>query len=166
VAGARSNTKAVGGESLGTRLVGAQIEGYGFHGSWVYPWFNSDSNLTCTLILDIITMISNIRGKMLPPVLFLQMDNCGRENKNHTVIGFLAMLIELKVFTEIYLTFLPVGHTHCKVDQRFSRISVHLKPQDLPTLDHMISCVSGTVICFEHIASSRPISTDDQCSQS
>jgi hypothetical protein len=153
-AGSRSNTKAIGGESLATRLVGVHMEGYGFHGYWVYPFFNSDSNLTCTLLLDILTMSAKRRGGILPPVLFLQMDNCGRENKNHTVIAFLAILIELKVFKEIYLTFLPVGHTHCKVDQRFSRISVHLKPKDLPTLDHMMDSVKGSTHACSRLATS------------
>jgi hypothetical protein len=159
VTGARSHTKAIGGESLATKLVGAQIEGYGFHGSWVYPFFKSDSNLTCTLVLDILMMILEVKGG-LPPILFLQMDNCGRENKNHIAIGFLAVLIELKIFKEIYLNFLPVGHTHCKVDQRFSRISVHLKPQDLPTLDHMIDSVKGMApLRYYHLLSYNKVAS-------
>jgi hypothetical protein len=42
-------------------------------------------------------------------VLFLQMDNCGRENKNHTVLAYLAWLVQEGVFHRIYIDFLPVG---------------------------------------------------------
>ena len=48
----------------------------------------------------------------LPPVLFLQADNCGRENKNRYLIAYLSSLIKKGIFKEIYLSFLPVGHTH------------------------------------------------------
>lgn len=91
-----------------------------------------------------------VRDKMmgaLPPILFLQMDNCGRENKNHAVLGFLGALVSNDIFKQVYLNFLPVGHTHAKVDQRFSRISVHIRPQDIATMDDMMTEVSGKLVC-------------------
>jgi hypothetical protein len=142
LAGSRTLHKHIKGESLNTRLVGTVIEGHGFHGRWVYPWFASDSNLSCTLLLDLITKVFDTMNT-LPPVLMLQMDNCGRENKNHAVLGFLGMLVEENLFKEVYLNFLPVGHTHAKVDQRFSRVSCLLKPADIATMDEMLSIVSG-----------------------
>ena len=33
------------------------------------------------------------------------MDNCVRENKNKYVFGFLAMLVEMNIFTEVRKTF-------------------------------------------------------------
>lgn len=142
-----TNTKAVKGESMATRLVGNIVESIGFFGSWVYPFFKSDSNLTCTVILNNLTAVASRRDGVLPPVLFLQMDNCGRENKNHTVFAFLASLILHQVFKEIYVHFLPVGHTHAKVDQRFSRISVKIAPMDLPTLPILVDRVEGNNTC-------------------
>ncbi len=98
-------------------------------------------------------MISKQRIKdgltAMPPALLLHLDNCGRENKNHTVLAVLGALVEMGLFREIYLTFLPVGHTHAKVDQRFSRISVKLRPLDLPTLPDMQAKVSGK--CNIHV---------------
>ena len=44
--------------------------------------------------------IVNQEGK-LPTRLFIQMDNCGRENKNQYVLAFLFLLVELKVFDEV-----------------------------------------------------------------
>lgn len=60
------------------------------------------------------------------PVLYLQMDNCS-ENKNSTVFSFLSHLVEQNVFTEVYVGFLMVGHTHEDIDQFFSTISSWLK---------------------------------------
>src|SRR3569623_2086145 len=62
------------------------------------------------------------RGGKLPNTLFLQLDNCFRENKNTYMLGYLGWLIERGVFNRIYLNFHPVGHTH-KCDQCASRIS-------------------------------------------
>ena len=108
-----------------------------------------DSNLTCTLLIDILVLVADLRAAQqrarLPPVLLLHMDNCGRENKNHTVLGLLALLIEKGVFVEIQINYLPVGHTHAKVDQRFSRISVLLRKMDLAMLRDIIDAVSGVI---------------------
>jgi hypothetical protein len=76
----------------------------------------------------------------------LQMDNCGRENKNHAVLGLLGILVELRLFERIYLNFLPVGHTHALVDQRFSTISSAIRGGDYPTLDAMEEELKGTLI--------------------
>jgi hypothetical protein len=50
-----------------------------------------------------------------------------RECKNRYVFTYLKSLIDCGVFQEIYVDFLPVGHTHCDIDQMFSRFSVYLK---------------------------------------
>ena len=39
----------------------------------------------------------------LPAKLCVQMDNCGRENKNQMVFGFMALLVEQDIFTEVYI---------------------------------------------------------------
>ena len=40
----------------------------------------------------------------LPPTLYLQMDNCARENKNKIVLTFGALLVELGVFRKVGAT--------------------------------------------------------------
>jgi hypothetical protein len=45
----------------------------------------------------------------LPPVLFLQMDNCWRENKNRTMFGYLCWLVETAVLQRVNAGFLIVG---------------------------------------------------------
>lgn len=54
--------------------------------------------------------IKRRRGGQLPPVLYLQMDNCARENKNKAMLGYLSWLVEKGVFNKVVLGFLPVGY--------------------------------------------------------
>ena len=62
------------------------------------------------------------------------MDNCARENKNRYVFGYLGLLVQRKVFKEVILSFLPVGHTHEDIDQMFSKFSAYLKGHDAITI--------------------------------
>ena len=38
---------------------------------------------------------------VIPPRLLLQFNNCVRENKNKYVMGFMAWLVEMKIFMEV-----------------------------------------------------------------
>ncbi len=58
-----------------------------------------DSNLTINCLLETLSMYKEKLGSNL----FLQMDNCFRENKNRFLIAFAALLVELEVFEEVYL---------------------------------------------------------------
>ena len=53
--------------------------------------------------------IAERRGGSLPPVLFLQLDNCWRENKNTTMFGYVHWLVENKFVQKVEIGFLPVG---------------------------------------------------------
>ena len=55
-----------------------------------------DSNLTLTVIINVLTDFA--RSNPLPEVLYLQMDNTSRENKNRFVLTFCAALVELQIF--------------------------------------------------------------------
>ena len=57
--------------------------------------------------------IVNQEGR-LPTRLFIQMDNCGRENKNQYVLAFLFLLVELEVFDEVCGTICMCGCSTCK----------------------------------------------------
>ncbi|XP_072028306.1 uncharacterized protein [Amphiura filiformis] len=101
-----------------------------------------DSNTTVNIILRTLEMYKEKLGR----VLFLQLDNCFRENKNKFVLSLASMLVESNVFEEVIIHFLPVGHTHEDVDQMFSRISKALKEHtDIYTIEDMIPVIEG---CF------------------
>ncbi|CAG2197711.1 unnamed protein product [Mytilus edulis] len=102
---------------LKTHLLAAKVHGVGIYGFFdIFQWAHG-SNLTITALFNIL----NIMKDSLPEVLYLQMDNCGRENKNRYVIAFLCLLVELGIFRKVKLSFLMKGHTHEDIDQLFSR---------------------------------------------
>ena len=77
-----------------------------------------------------------LRGS-LPPHFFLQLDNCVRENKNKYLMAYLDALVQWGVFESIEVGFLPVGHTHCDIDQCFSTTSDRLTFHDALTIDDL-----------------------------
>jgi hypothetical protein len=68
-----------------------------------------------------------INAKLLFKKLFFQMDNCVKDNKNCHLFAFLFILITRKVFEEVQLGFLVVGHTHENIDGSFGYLSKKLK---------------------------------------
>ena len=91
-------------------------------------WSN-DFNLTIEVIHRTLSTLQT-----LPPTLYLQLDNAASSNKNRYVFGYLAFLVQKRVFETIELTFLPVGHTHEDIDQMFSRFAVWLRAHSAHTL--------------------------------
>ena len=99
----------------------------------------SDPNLTVECLQRTLVATEKISGE-LPPVLYLQLDNCWRENKNNVLVNWCASLVERGLFPGgIEIGFLPVGHTHNEVDQIASRISIALRRRDILTPEHLIA---------------------------
>lgn len=94
--------------------------GYG-HYLYCYPThqWSKDPNMVISLLYQHIhdhLSDSNKHSK----TLYLQADNCAAENKHQWMLAFLSLLVYKKIFIDIYLGFLPTGHTHEDVDQMFS----------------------------------------------
>ena len=49
-----------------------------------------------------------------------------QRQQNRYLFAYAHMLVDMGLFQEVEINFLPVGHTHCDIDQLFSRFSVHL----------------------------------------
>lgn len=77
------------------------------------------------------------RGLQWPTTWCLQLDNTTKENKNQFVLAWLQMPVDTHVFDEILVSFLPVGHTHEDIDQRFSVISRALRTENILSVQHM-----------------------------
>jgi len=75
--------------------------------------FYSDENLTCTLTLraiqDVNKLIHEKERRDCPLVCRLQFDNASN-NKSHGVNMFCSLIIELKVFEEIFVQYLIAGN--------------------------------------------------------
>lgn len=54
------------------------------------------------------------------------------------MFAYLSHLVDLGYFREIIVSFLPPGHTHSNLDQKYSVISQHLKTVDMFLLSHVI----------------------------
>ena len=60
-----------------------------------------DPNLTANALICVLDKWNQLHG--LAPVLYLQLDNCVRENKNNVIICFLAFLVDLDIFEKVRL---------------------------------------------------------------
>jgi hypothetical protein len=101
-----------------------------------YPNLHNDGNLTITILQRILNEWEERPGG-LPPVLYLQLDNTSRENKNNLLMAYLHMLVKLKVFKKVKIGFLLVGHTHDQIDQMFSTFSKRLGRHKAFTFDEL-----------------------------
>ena len=50
--------------------------------------------------------------KYIPAIIYLQLDNTWKQNKNKYMLGYLACLVAWGVCRQVIVSFLPVGHTH------------------------------------------------------
>lgn len=73
------------------------------------------------------TLSNKRRTSKIPPILFIQADNCTRENKNTFFFSYCESLVAWGVFREVHVSFLPKGHTHEDIDQIFSETARALR---------------------------------------
>ena len=105
-----------------------------------YPNLHNDSNLIITIIQ---TVINEFEGS-LPPVLYLQLDNTARENKNNLLMTYLNYLVAKRVFKKIKVGFLLVGHTHDNIDQMFSHFLQRLNRQSATIIEKLIFVIASS----------------------
>ena len=91
---------------LRTHLTGALLHTQTLKGKKALGYYNllqwpHDCNLTLNIILEVLQQLSSDL-QCIPEVLYLQLDNCYRENKNRYVFGFCALLIRLKIFRKVF----------------------------------------------------------------
>ncbi len=87
---------------LRTHFTGVIVHGKGSSGYLDFLQYPHDPNLTINVLLRILVERFRELGPVgLPERLYVQMDNCARENKNQMVFGFIGLLIEQCVFTEV-----------------------------------------------------------------
>ena len=76
-----------------------------------------------------------------PRHLWLQLDNCGGENKNGPVMAYCGFLVARKIFETVTVAFLPVGHTHEDVDGFHAVHSRVLRVSDVFDVNGMLDVV-------------------------
>jgi hypothetical protein len=120
------------------------ITGVLLHGrptsAFAYTWFDRFPASSDTIMSIILEVLARSEKEMpLPPVLYLHLDNCWRENKNKYMLGLAHYLVDTGVFTKVKICFLPVGHTHDDCDQMFSCFSRRLSIVNVHTLPDLHS---------------------------
>lgn len=149
-------------EKAPLHLVGVLLPVYGAFGYFFFEEFKKDSNLVCTILVDVLLRLIGKGAEFGPEhTLNIQADNAG-ENKNWHILCLLCALVEWRCFKEINLNFLMVGHTHEDIDQLFSRLSVALSKHDAATLPEMMEVFSG---CCKMVDGNNASDDQNLCGQ-
>ncbi len=121
-------------------VTGALVEGLGefYFLSESDQKKNSDANVNVLgRVLDNVNAVYKAKGQDMPENLVLLTDNTTREEKNQHTAKFLASLIASRKFDCIDNNYFMKGHTHNKLDQRFSVCATALsKAPILQTPEH------------------------------
>ena len=138
----RQAMKGIEGRYVKIHLCGILVHEEGLYSDvWIDSHHKHGSNQVITSIMNVINDVRDRRGGLLPPVLRIQIDNCGQENKNQYMFVLCAAFVGLGYFAEVYLSFLLVGHTHEDIDQRFSVISSTLKRHDIDSMQELMELI-------------------------
>ncbi|KAL3700480.1 hypothetical protein R1sor_018502 [Riccia sorocarpa] len=78
------------------------------------------------------------RLRMLPPNLYIQLDNSAKDNKNWAVMAFCSELVARGCCKTITMSFLVVGHTHEDVDAFFSKVNAAQAGRSIESLPHFL----------------------------
>ena len=84
---------------LRTHLTGCLVHGVGAFHFFDFLQWSRDRNLTLCSLMETILQIA--KHQQLLKQLLIQMDNCVRENKTKCVMAFLAILVEVGIFSEV-----------------------------------------------------------------
>ena len=103
----------------------------------------NDSNVSVEVLQRTLKAEERRRGD-LPPLLNVQLDNCRGANKNTFLFAYLAWLIEREVFSVVFVSFLPVGHTHNGPDRISSRISNAVRKTNIFTERRFFQVIEGS----------------------
>ena len=76
--------------------------------------------------------------------LHFHADNCVGQNKNRTVIGYLAWRIICGLNPAITLSFMQVGHRRCYVDGNFGLIKKFYRSSDIDTVQQLEAMVNNS----------------------
>ena len=93
--------KGIESRYVKTHLCGVLVHGIGLYCHVeVDSQHKHDSNQVITFIMKVLQDVKQRRGQY-PPILSIQANNCGSENKNVYILGLCATLVSLKLFMEI-----------------------------------------------------------------
>ena len=110
---------------MSSHTIDQHLQGVIQHGQWtnIYRSFwniGGGANLAIhVLLLDLHHRFE--RDGKLPPTIYMRNDG-GSENSNKTFLAICELLVATRICKTVFVTRLPVGHTHEDIDGIFSRI--------------------------------------------
>ena len=125
--------------------VGLHVMGAIVHGRRAYAYTILDTcPLGSNVTIDVLHRVMKAeldRTGTLPKTMYLQLDNTTRQCKSKFVVAWLHYLIQCGIFDDIYISFLPKGHTHEDIDQMFSCVAKYLRSHDCPSPQAFAQCI-------------------------
>ena len=127
-------------EKMGAHVTGAQVhyngetKTYGYVSLDRYP---TATDHVVTVLLDALVRSGVSAEGSQVDTLYIWLDNCTRENKSRFMLAVMHCLIQRGCFMKVVVNYLPVGHTHDRVDQVFSCVSRKLRQMDIMTMDDL-----------------------------
>ena len=111
-------------------VVGAIAHGYFRQVYITDPDIPKDSNLTCEILANVLTLLKDMGVPLASSVAFhVQGDNTCRENKNNITMKFMAGVVGFGRIVVGEQEYLITGHTHEDIDQLFGRLARFLLKQ-------------------------------------
>lgn len=132
------NTKATIGRAMKAKLVGVLEHGVSQHLSLFT--MTAEFETGANHIIEALHRTLSVKATLKPlqGTLYIQVDNCTRENKNTFMFSYVECLVAWGVFTEVHVSFLPIGHTHADIDQTFSCTSRRLRNTEAITMTDLM----------------------------
>ena len=94
---------------------------------------------------NVISMLHHyLESTVNSPTLHLHCDNCVGQNKNKSVMAYLALRILVGKEESVTVSFMVVGHTRCAVDGGFGLAKKKFRASDTDTYDQLASLVSAS----------------------
>ena len=93
--------------------------------------------------------------KTIKPKLVLNADNTVGQNKNNTLMRFLAWLCVTNFVSEIEIKFMVVGHTHFLVDANFGHIKRKYRRSNAYIIEHLANIVTASAESNEAVVLSH-----------
>jgi hypothetical protein len=92
-------------------LMGVLCHGYRTFGFTYLKNIKHGTNIVLECLHQVLVDYKKTRG-YIPPVIYLQLDNTWKQNKNKYMLAYAACLVLWGVCRQVIISYLPVGHTH------------------------------------------------------
>jgi hypothetical protein len=128
------------GHKIITKLYGAIVHGR-WAGAYLYTGnMPGGTNVTVEILHRVLSALKREDGH-LPRKMYLQLDNTVSTNKSKYLKAFLKFLVDCGVLDEVLVYYFQVGHTHCDIDQIWSRVAIYLIDKVIITFQDLLDAV-------------------------